>query len=249
MSVLSIRPLMLAAGFLALGAGGAAAGCGGEVKFARGADNGTVTGTVSGYDTCDYTLSVAKGQVLSATLKAKPGVEVIVFDPVSHDFAEGPLTLPQSGKYTVRVLQPRAMARKGDKRDFALTLRVTGASAMSAPPKPAKPAMKMSDAGTTTCDGSGAFMDGTANMSGRIMGDGTCTYSFTAKAGQTVTPMMDAPAGFEAWITDPVNEALVADQPVTLTQSGTYTVVTGLSRNAARKATAPVDFSMVLNIE
>lgn len=245
MSVISFRPLMLAAGFVALGAGGAAAGCGGEVKFARGSDNGTVSGTVSGYDACDYTLSVSKGQVLSASLNAKPGVEVIVFDPVSHDFAEGPLTLPQSGKYTVRVLQPRAMARRGETRDFSLNLRVSGAAAASAPA--AKAPVKV--AGGTTCDGSGAFMEGTANMSGTIMGAGTCTYSFTAKAGQTVTPMMDAPAGFEAWITDPVNEALVADQPVTLTQSGTYTVVAGLSRNAARNATKPVDFSMVLNIE
>ncbi|MFI0395302.1 hypothetical protein [Paracoccus jiaweipingae] len=242
------KPALAAVILTTLGAGSAFAGCGGEVRFQSGSDHGTVRGTVSGYDTCDYTLTARKGQVLSVDMGRSGNVEAHVVAPVEHMLAAEDLVLPQSGQYTIRVLQPRAMARKGKAADFAMTVRVrNGASAAAAPVS--QPATKAGSTAGTICEGSGAFVDGTANMSGRIMGSGTCTWTFNGKKGQVVTPMMDAPAGFEAWITAPVNELLVADQPLTLTQTGTYTVTAGLTRNAARKASKPVDFSLLLNAE
>lgn len=242
---------LLAAGFILASAGAASAGCGGAVKFAPGMSSGTVKGSLSGYDSCDYTVAAKKGQTLSASVKGG-NLDVIVISPVEHNFAaDGSLTLPQSGTYTVRVLQPRAMARKGKDANFSLTVGVKGAKSSAATVPAASVAtksVKMAQAKGTQCEGSGMFSDGTANMSGRIAGDDICDYTFTGQKGQTVTLMMDAKPGVEAFITAPVEEYLAPDQAFVLPQSGSYSLTIGRTRADAAKGGAK-DFSAVLNIE
>ena len=233
-------------GLFALSPAVAEAGCGGAVRFAPGTDGASVSGSINGDAVCDFTLKASKGQKLSATLKAANGVEVIVFDPVEHALAPGePLVLPQDATYTIRVLQTRNAARKPGERPFALSLRVTG-KAGAAPAAAAKPAA--AKAAGTTCDGSGTLTDGQANVSGTIAGDATCDYTISAKAGQTLNLLMDAPAGVEAYVVSPVEAILVPEQPFAVTTSGDHTIRIGRTRNDARKG-GTRDFSAVLTVE
>lgn len=237
----------------AAGAGTASAACGGQVKFAAGSNSGVVSGKVSGYDTCDYSLTAQKGQTLSAKLTKGSGLDVIMLDPVEHDFANGALKLPQSGRYTVRVLQTRNDARKGKVRDFSLTLGVKGAGSAAAAGAPAMAApgkqVKVAQASSDLCEGSGAFSDGTANMSGKLAG-GVCNYNFTAKAGQSVTLLLDAKPGVEAYLAGPSGDAMpiAPDQAQPISTSGTHTLTIGRTRNDVRKGGSK-DFSAVLNIQ
>lgn len=131
------------ASFSALGAEAALAGCGGAIRFAPGSDKGSVLGRIRGDDLCEYTLSARKGLVMTVTLDAGNGVEAIAFDPISHNFvAEPSLTLPQNGTYTLRVLQTRNAARKGDKPSpFTMTVRISGKTAKAAAPTMTAPAV------------------------------------------------------------------------------------------------------------
>lgn len=237
----------------------AQAQCGGAVAFAKGAEQTTLTASLSGLQSCDYVLAARKGQTLTATLDAPTGVEAIVIDPVEHALAPGePLVLPQTGRYTVRVLQTRNAARQSDAaRPFALTLHI-GARGPAQPtkaggdhaPAAVKPATAPAarTAAQTQCDGSGATTNGSANMSGQIAGDATCDYRLRASAGQTLTMLMDAAPGVEAWIVDPINEHLAPDQPLTLEAAGDYTIRVGRTRNDARQGGIR-PFSMVVNLD
>lgn len=231
--------------------GAAHAACGGALSFAKGASEGTVTGRFTGYDVCDHTIRARAGQTLSATLKAGPGAEAIVFSPVEHALDPGePLVLPQDGTYTLRVLQTRNEARRGRAQDYRLTVAVTGAAkaagAKAAGAKPAK-----AQAGGNICDGSGALVNGTANMSGTLAGYGSCDYTVKGQKGQSLTLLLDARPGVEVWLRAVNSDAgvpLAPDQPVVLDQTGDYLVAVGRTRNDARKGGSR-DFSAVVNVE
>lgn len=251
---------LAATGLTALSASGAAAACGGEVRFERGTSHAAIKGRLSGTETCDYTLRASKGQVLSAALDAPNGVEVIVFDPVEHALVPGePLVLPKDATYTVRVLQTRNAARQNaGERAFALSVKVANAGAPAAKPgapaaaaapaaKPAKPATA-----ATTCEGSGTLRDGQANMSGALSGYDVCTYAFSAKAGQTFTLLMDAPARVEAMLRAPNTDTampVLPDSPMKLETAGDYTLTIARTRNDARKGGAAREFSAVATVE
>lgn len=235
---------LAATGLTALSASGAAAACGGEVRFERGTSHAAIKGRLSGTETCDYTLRASKGQVLSAALDAPNGVEVIVFDPVEHALVPGePLVLPKDATYTVRVLQTRNAARQNaGERAFALSVKVANAGAPAAKPATA----------ATTCEGSGALRDGQANMSGALSGYDVCTYAISAKAGQTFTLLMDAPARVEAMLRAPNTDTampVLPDSPMKLETAGDYTLTIARTRNDARKGGAAREFSAVATVE
>lgn len=235
---------LAATGLTALSASGAAAACGGEVRFERGTSHAAIKGRLSGTETCDYTLRASKGQVLSAALDAPNGVEVIVFDPVEHALVPGePLVLPKDATYTVRVLQTRNAARQNaGERAFALSVKVANAGAPAAKPATA----------ATTCEGSGTLRDGQANMSGALSGYDVCTYAISAKAGQTFTLLMDAPGGVEAMLRAPNTDTampVLPDSPMKLETAGDYTLTIARTRNDARKGGAAREFSAVATVE
>lgn len=234
----------------------ASANCGGTVKFAPGSSSGTVQGTVSGYETCDYTLRAQKGQVLSASLARPNGLDVIMLDPVEHDFANGALTLPKSGDYKVRVVQPRNEARRGRSRDFALTIGVTGRPTPASPapatrPAPAAKPAAPPQSSASVCEGSGALHNGMANMSGTLGGNDVCRYSVQGRAGQKVTLLMDAPPGVEVWMRAPGDDTGIPLDPAietVLDKTGDYAVTISRTRNDARKGGVR-EFSAVLNLD
>lgn len=256
------RPALVALG-LGLVATTASAGCGGAVSFAKGASSAELKGSVKGYDVCEYTLRAQKGQVMNATLSTKGNLDAIVYAPVEHDFASGPLTLPQSGQYTIRVLHPRATARKGGTDTFKMTVSIKSAgtkasapvvaSAASAiagakaqPTKATKPTQKPARKGAQ-CEGSGIWRHGVAMMSGSVAGDNGCDFNVTLNKGDEIVSRLVAPAGIEAWLTKGSESYVVDDaSPITITESGDYTLHVGLTRNAARKGEGAKDFALSL---
>ncbi len=240
-----------------------AAECGGAIRFQPGTVSGTVAGKIKGYDACDYTLSARKGQVMHVTLDAANGVEAIAIGPVEHNFiAEPKLTLPQDGKYTLRVLQTRNAARKGTAaRPYTMKVSIEGAAKAApavksapvvTPPAAvvAQPAMTQQIViGNTVCETSRPLTADIGNYSGAIAGDGLCSFTFQATKGQTLTMLMDAAPEIDAIIYDPVSVTLTRDEGYVLPQTGTYTVRVLQNRAAARASAAPKPYSMVLNLD
>jgi hypothetical protein len=101
------------------------------LKFPRGTHSTTVSGTVTGYRYKDYILGARAGQTMTVKAVSKhSGLEVVVFRPNGEN-VEGMLgetewtgTLPDDGKYTVRVIIVRSAARRGDSAAFRLTVGI-----------------------------------------------------------------------------------------------------------------------------
>ena len=90
-----------------------------RVRFAKGASNFTVSGTISGYAYRDYIVGARAGQMLSAKLNSKNTFTVLtVFKPDGENLEgatkmdEFTAELPENGDYVVRVLMMRAEARR-----------------------------------------------------------------------------------------------------------------------------------------
>ena len=164
--------------------------------------------------------------------------------------------LDRDGSVTLRVLQTRPAARQSSAaKPFTLSVSIDGAlpKAAGVSGKPvtegaAKAAAKAAGAG---CQGSGTLTGGTANMSGSLAGDAVCTYTVSAKKGQSFSLLLDAPAGVEVMVRAPgaaTAMPLVPDQPEAMTVTGAHGVIIGRTRNDARKGGSR-DFSAVLNVE
>ena len=256
------RTILAGLAFGLLASPALAAQCGGTVSFPAGATGTVVKGSVSGLETCDYTLSARKGQTLRASL-GDSRLDLIAVEPVEHDFVSGDaLVLDRTGPVTLRVLQTRAAARQSQAaRPFKLSVSIdgplpkskgaaqsAGTAAAPAVKTAGKPAAK---AAGNQCEGSGALTGGTANMSGALAGDAVCRYTLSGKAGQSVSLLLDAPAGVEVWLRAPGADTAMPLDPssaVTLEASGDYAVTIGRTRNDARKG-GTRNFSAVLNVE
>jgi hypothetical protein len=146
---LSTRALALAAALLAALAGTTAAQPPPvpkkSIQFAAGASSATITATLVGDETVDYTVRAAAGQTLAVTLKhtgSRP--EFNVLPPGSNDvaFFNSSMTgepsytgmLADDGTYSIRVYLMRAAARRKEKSTYTLTVSITGK------PLPALPA-------------------------------------------------------------------------------------------------------------
>lgn len=103
-----------------------------SVKFARGTSSATVRGTVSGFRYVDYRVGARGGQTMTVSLKsASEWAQFVVFDPVMEN-VEGSIgdtdwsgELPSDGTYTVRVMLPRAEARrKGSMANYSVKISI-----------------------------------------------------------------------------------------------------------------------------
>jgi hypothetical protein len=100
-----------------------------RVRFARGAASATVRGTVKGYVYRDYVFSARAGQRVTITLAAKyPHPDMVVRNPGGENLSSGGAdwngALETTGNYTVRVLLPRAFARRGTAAAYKLTIEI-----------------------------------------------------------------------------------------------------------------------------
>lgn len=105
--------------------------CGEVIAFAAGADSATVSGKLSGYDTCTFRLTANAGQQLHAQLEGSTYLIALLFAPTRQDTAiAGPsdkldATLPVSSEYQIRIGQVRAEARRNSApKAFKLTVQL-----------------------------------------------------------------------------------------------------------------------------
>ncbi len=102
-----------------------------RVSFVRGASSATVSGTVKGYKYIDYVVGAREGQTLSVRVSGSTSAQLAVFMPDGGNIgmdAAGVESwsgeLPTSGDYVVRVLQPRAQARRGETARYSLRISI-----------------------------------------------------------------------------------------------------------------------------
>jgi hypothetical protein len=100
-----------------------------RVRFARGATSATVNGVVKGYAYRDYLFGARGGQRVSVDLDSKyPHPQMFVRDSNGENLSTGAGEwngeIPATGTYTVRVLLPRAFARRAQSSSYKLTIRI-----------------------------------------------------------------------------------------------------------------------------
>lgn len=101
------------------------------VKFAKGATGTTVSGTVRGYDTVEYTLDAKAGQAISLELSGTTNVYFNLYAPGAQESlsleSDGQAftgKLPVAGPYRVQVYQPRAQARRNRAEKYTLRIDI-----------------------------------------------------------------------------------------------------------------------------
>ena len=103
-----------------------------RVKFAKGKSSATIKGRIQGYEYVDYIVGASQGQTLTAKVSsASQWAQFVVFDS-NEENLEGSIgdtdfkaKLPQTGDYKIRVLMPRAEARrKGSMADYSLWIEI-----------------------------------------------------------------------------------------------------------------------------
>lgn len=117
----------------------------GVIRFAAGASSGTVSGVIVGAGQTLYTLNARAGQQMALALQSPgTGTFVNVYAPgdmpgAAEPFIDGslgegqaPVLLPESGDYTLQVMQTRNAARNEAAMPYSLTVSVTGAAAAAA---------------------------------------------------------------------------------------------------------------------
>lgn len=109
-----------------LSASAFAATCGGPVKFDQGDTSKTLSVRVTGYQVCTYWLWAKKGQRLQVVLQGAQSASAWLYGKDSHAFedTEG-VTLNHTGKQIVRIVLPRAQARKGKTEHVEVKFQVT----------------------------------------------------------------------------------------------------------------------------
>ena len=118
--------ILFAALYLApLAAQAATAGeCRDEVIFQKGATSTQVKGKISGYGYCEYLLRAKKGQTLTVQSSSSKA-DIMLRGPVEQLLTDGePVTLGADGVYTLRVLMPRAIARKNLQEKYSLDIAI-----------------------------------------------------------------------------------------------------------------------------
>ncbi|WP_318472914.1 hypothetical protein [Photobacterium leiognathi] len=107
-----------------------------DVHFKKGATSAEYTGKVQGYDFNEYVFYAQKGQALKATLDTKSTKLwfILLNQHIENrvDLSEysesltpqGTYILPYSGKYTIRIGQYRAFARRGEHSEYKLKIEI-----------------------------------------------------------------------------------------------------------------------------
>ena len=123
-----IAACLIAFGFLA-STNQAAGQTRSRVRFARGASSAAFRGRVAGYKYVDYIIGVRAGQTLRVKLNTTGGAEIVVFTP-SGENVEGAIgaeyagEIEYTGDYKIRVLQPRASARRNNSSNYTLRISI-----------------------------------------------------------------------------------------------------------------------------
>lgn len=100
-----------------------------RVRFNPGTSGGTYAGVVKGYKYRDYLIPAKGGQTLFVELTTShEGLEFIVRNPSGENLTNGETefstALERSGTYVVRVLMPRAYARRRESAVFKITFKI-----------------------------------------------------------------------------------------------------------------------------
>lgn len=105
------------------------------VHFSKGTSSATLSGSFSGYDSVNYTLTARAGQSMLVSITGSSNANFNVFAPGDVPGAASALgsgavgqdwngRLPANGTYTVQVYQMRASARRGEKVPYHITFSV-----------------------------------------------------------------------------------------------------------------------------
>lgn len=94
-----------------------------NVQFKKGAYSASYNGNIKGWQCMSYKFSAKQGQVLNVHLSTKGNAEVVLYD--DYDFVQGqPYTLPKTGTYEIRVLQPKASAIKNKVSSYKVKIEI-----------------------------------------------------------------------------------------------------------------------------
>lgn len=123
-----------------------------RLTFSRGASSKTVRGTVRGYDSVVYRVGATAGQTLSISMRGSNASSYfnVTADSASEALFNGSINgnsmtmqVPSSGDYLVEVYLMRNAARRNERSDFSLTVRITGSAAYddggNSRPRPDRP--------------------------------------------------------------------------------------------------------------
>ena len=112
-----------------------------KVSFAPGKSSTVIKGLLVGDQTIDYAFVAKKGQKLKLTMKADinaasfnvlpPGSDNVAIFIGENEGDTCELTLPNDGKYKIRVFQMRSTARKGTKVNYSIDMSITSSSSSS----------------------------------------------------------------------------------------------------------------------
>jgi hypothetical protein len=101
-----------------------------RVRFARGASSATLRGRVTGYKYADYIIGVRAGQTLKLKLETGGSAEFVLFAPSGENINGGidgiqfTVETEFTGDYKIRVLQPRAFARRHNASNYTLRISI-----------------------------------------------------------------------------------------------------------------------------
>ncbi|ROR97927.1 hypothetical protein EDC56_3596 [Sinobacterium caligoides] len=87
----------------------------------------TMQGVIQGYGYDDYPLTLVAGEQLYIHLDSA-ALDVIVVQPIEQRLSnQQPLSIDASGDYLLRVLLPRARARRDEQQVYRLRINITPA--------------------------------------------------------------------------------------------------------------------------
>ncbi len=85
----------------------------------------THQGKISGYAFDEYNLQLLKGDKLTANLNTSK-LEVIIYSPINMTINnQQPIEITSDGEYVLRVLMPRAAARRSEEHQYQLSIAIT----------------------------------------------------------------------------------------------------------------------------
>lgn len=98
----------------------------GEKAAQREVHQESYQGNITGYAFDEYKLQLATDEILTTNIDVRQ-LEVVVYSPVNVTlYNDQPLAIEADGEYTLRVLMPRAFARRGDSYNYRLLVQIEG---------------------------------------------------------------------------------------------------------------------------
>ncbi|UHQ20188.1 g-type lysozyme inhibitor [Lysobacter sp. KIS68-7] len=105
------------------------------VHFEKGSSSASMKGSLSGYDSVEYSLGAKAGQTMTVKITGSSNANFNVFAPGEKPGASTAIgtgsvgtdwsgTLPKSGDYTIQVFQMRASARRAEAVPFTIAFEV-----------------------------------------------------------------------------------------------------------------------------